>query len=158
MIIKPDIKLLADCPEHVPALAQLWYSELGQEWIPKSSVAKAVTVYNEHLNTDAMPLTYVAIINNEPIGMVSLRDNDGIRDDLTPWLGSLIVHPDYRSQGIGNMLIEVTKQRASEMGYTTLYLFALDRMIPNWYKKLGWHYIGMDKLYHHPVTVMEIEV
>lgn len=153
-----QIKLLANCPEHIPALAQLWMDELGAKWIPNASTERAIAVYKEHLNTNDLPMTFVMVDGNKPIGMVSLRDNDGIREDLTPWLGSLIVHPDYRRKGLGEMLINVTMQRCKAMGYKKLYLFALDPALPAWYKALGWKEIGEDKLYHHPVTAMEILV
>ena len=42
--------------------------------------------------------------------MCSLRGNDGIRPDLTPWLGSLVVHPDYQKQGVGRRLIDALSQ------------------------------------------------
>lgn len=153
-----EIELLAHHPEHVPALAKLWFNELGKQWIPNSSVERAEQTYQEHLNSEDLPLTLVAIDGNNPIAMVSLRDNDGIREDLTPWLGSLIVHPDYRRIGVGEKLIDLTKHLARSMGYEKLYLFALDPALPDWYQRLGWKKIGMDKLYHHPVTVMEIEL
>ena len=153
-----NIQLLADCKEHIPALSQLWFDELGQKWIPNASIERAQVVYQTHLNKDQLPLTWVAIYQDHPIGMVSLRSNDGIREGLMPWLGSLIIHPDYRRQKIGEKLIEVTKENAKKMGYQTLYLFALDLTIPTWYTKLGWESIGVDQLYHHPVTVMKINL
>lgn len=153
-----EIKLLVDCKEHIPLLAELWFNELGKQWIPNTSVERAKQTYETHTNRNKLPLTYVALDENKPIAMASLRDNDGIRDDLTPWLGSLIVHPDYRRQGIGEILIELTKQHAKRLGYKKLYLFALDPTIPTWYTKLDFKEIGTDKLYHHPVTVMEINL
>lgn len=158
MIINLEIKLLVQCPEHIPSLAQLWFDEIGRHWIPNASLEHAEKTYTAHMNSERLPLTLVAVLNGKPIGMASLRENDGIREDLTPWLGSLIVHPDYRRQGVGEELINLVKDRARQMGFEKLYLLALDPGIPEWYKRLGWTYIDTDKLYHHPVTVMEIEV
>jgi len=156
--MKIEVKLLADCPHYILPLATLWFNELGKQWIPEASVGRAIKTYEQHLNKHHLPLTFVAIQNEQPIAMVSLRENDGIRDDLTPWLGSLIVHPDYRQQGIGEKLIEVTKNQARDNGHQKLYLFALDPTIPNWYQALGWKFIAIDKFYHHPVTVMAYEL
>jgi predicted N-acetyltransferase YhbS len=158
--MKLDIKfkLLVDCPECIPELSQLWFNELGQHWIPNANIECACKTYQEHLNSEDLPLTLVAIHEEKPIAMSSLRKNDGIREDLTPWLGSLIVNPKLRSQGLGERLIKITKHSAKIMGYDTLYLLALDPSIPNWYARLGWKRIGVDKLYHHPVTVMSIPV
>jgi len=85
-----------------------------------------------------------------------LRENDGIRPDLTPWLGSLVVDPKYQRQGIGNMLIDTTLLKAKERGFKKLYLFAFDPTIPEYYKRLGWSQICMDEFKSHPVTVMEV--
>ena len=152
------IKLLAEQPEATPPLAQLWYDELGKQWIPNASVEKAQATYAAHVNRDIMPLTYVAFQQQQAVGMISLRDNDGIRPDLAPWIGSLIVAKAARRQGLGEKLIEVAKQHARQAGYDKLYLFALDPSLPAWYQRLGWQTIGMDKLYHHPVTVMETTI
>lgn len=151
-----NVKLLADCKEHIPALAKLWYDELGKKWVPKASVKSAIETYTEHCNRKETPLTLVAEYNGQPIGMVSLRDNDGIRPDLAPWLGSLIVHPDYRQMGFGELLVEKTLQQALKMGFTRLYLFVLDATLPEWYKQLGWMDVAKDHYHQHPVTVMEI--
>jgi predicted N-acetyltransferase YhbS len=153
-----DIKLLAQCPQQLKTLAELWYSELGQHWIPNASVERAEKTFQSHLNIDNLPLTFVALNENRAVGMCSLRENDGIREDLTPWLGSLIVAPSHRRQKIGEQLIDRIKQAAKQKGHALLYLFALDASIPTWYETLGWKKIGMDKLYHHPVTVMQIEL
>lgn len=160
MTLRPgiDIKLLADCPYCVPELARLWFSEIGERWIPNANVEKAKQKYIEHMNSDELPLTFVAIDKHQPIGMASLRANDGIRDDLTPWLGSVIVKPDYRQQGIATALIEKVKQQAQDMGFDKLYLFMLDHALLNWYKKIGWQVIGHDQLFEHPVIVMKIDL
>lgn len=157
-MINVDIKFLADCPECIPELSQLWFDEIGKQWIPHSTNKAAEENFESHRNRVRLPLTLVAIHNGKPIGMCSLRQDDGIGDDLTPWLASLIVHPHYRGQGLGETLIEHVKQQAMTFGFDKLYLFALDANIPSWYERLGWKYIGLDKLYHHPVTVMGIEL
>ena len=105
-----------------------------------------------------MPITFVALDGDLPVGMCSLRENDGIRPDLTPWLGSLVVDPKYQKQGIGKMLIDVTVLKAKELGFEKLYLFAFDPTIPEYYERLGWRKIGMDEFKSHPVTVMEVEL
>lgn len=153
-----EIKLLAECPQIIPALAELWFNELGKEWIPNASVEKAISTYQGHANAHDLPLTFVAFVLGKPVAMASLRVNDGIREDLTPWLGSVIVHPDYRKQKIGERLIEKVKSQAANLSYSKLYLLALDKTIPTWYQRLGWRPIGEDKLYHHTVAVMETDI
>jgi len=152
------IDLLKNYPEAIPQLAQIWHEVLGKVWVPDVPVSRVIERFYEHLNDNSLPLTFVAIENNTPVGMCSLRSNDGIRPDLEPWLGSLVVDPIHQKKGIGKKLIDVTKAKAKEMGYPKLYLFAFDPTVPDYYARLGWAHIGMDKFKGHSVTVMEIEL
>jgi len=92
---------------------------------------------------------------NTPILTVS---NDGIRPDLTPWLGSLVVDPKYQKQGIGRMLIDMTLLKAKELCFEKLYLFAFDPTIPEYYERLGWKKTCIDEFKSHLVTVMRREL
>lgn len=149
-----EIKMLAECQEYIPQLAVLWYEEISRHWVPNASIECAEQNLIKHLNLNLMPLTFVALYQEKPIGMVSLRENDGIRPDLTPWLGSLVVDPDYRRCKVGEKLIEVVKNQARIFGHDKLYLLAFDKTISSLYSKLGWVGIGGDQLFGHPVDVM----
>lgn len=153
---KIEIKFLTECKEEIPVLATLWYEQISKHWAPNASIERAKENLIKHANQDCMPLTLVALQNGKAVGMVSLRENDGIRSDLAPWLGSLVVDPDFRQQKIGKKLINAIKQQALNFGYKKLYLLAFDPTIPNWYAKLGWNHIGKDQLFGHDVVVMEI--
>jgi N-acetylglutamate synthase-like GNAT family acetyltransferase len=153
-----EIHLLTACQEHIPELANLWHEEISKHWVPSASVERAKENLIKHSNTDKMPMTFVAISEGKPIAMASLRENDGIQPDLVPWLGSLVVHPAYRNQKVGERLIETIKNQARHFSYARIYLLAFDFTIPDWYTKLGWQKIGMDQLFDHPVTVMGIDL
>jgi hypothetical protein len=45
-----EIKLLIDCQEHIPILAELWYEEISRHWAPNPSVEKAKQKFAEYLN------------------------------------------------------------------------------------------------------------
>ena len=100
----------------------------------------------------------MATDSEKPVGMCSLRENDGIRPDLTPWLGSLVVSPAYQKQGIAPLLSEATQQKAKDLGFKKIYLFAFDPTIPDFYSRLGWSVIGIDEFKGHTVTVMEFHL
>lgn len=153
-----EIQLLADYPHHIPQLAQLQYEEISKHWVPKASIATITQRLTEHVNKNKLPLTLVALQDDHPIGMASLRKTDGIQPDLLPWLGSLVVDPHYRGNNVGKKLIDAVKKQAIDFGYKTLYLLAFDRTIPDWYKKIGWESIGTDYLFNHPVSVMLINL
>ena len=150
------IELLKNHPNTIPALAHIWHEVLGKVWVPDVPVERVITRFADHLKDQALPITFIALDGNLPVGMCSLRENDGIRPDLNPWLGSLVVDPKYQKQGIGKMLIDVTALKAKELGFEKLYLFAFDPTIPEYYERLGWRKIGMDEFKSHPVTVMEV--
>ncbi len=126
--------------------------------MPDVSIERVKQRFVEHLNDESIPLTFIVLFNDKPVGMCSLRENDGIRPDLMPWLGSLVVDPDYQKQGIGKQLINATKEKAKQLGFKQLFLFAFDPTIPEYYQKLGWQKIGIDQFKGHPVTVMEINL
>lgn len=149
-----EIKLLTECREHIPQLAHLWFEEISKHWNPNASIKKAEQQLIEHSNNHTLPMAFVGILNEKPIGMACLRVNDGIKPGLTPWLGSLVVHSQYRGNKIGELLIDAVKTQAKALGHHILYLLSFDQTIPTWYAKLGWEMIGDDELFGHRVTVM----
>ncbi|MBL7479186.1 GNAT family N-acetyltransferase [Legionella bononiensis] len=151
-----SIDLIKNHPNSITRCAEIWYEVLGAKWVPDIPVERVIQRFSEHLNDDTLPLTIVALDVGKPVGMCSLRENDGIRQDLKPWLGSLVVDPAYQKQGIGTMLIEAIKNKARDLGFNNLYLFAFDPTIPDYYSRLGWTVIGMDEFKGYPVTVMKI--
>jgi len=80
-----EIKLLTDCQEHIPVLAELWYEEHAKRhWAPNPSIEKAKQKIVEHLNSNSVPMAFVALRDGEAIGMACLRETDGIRPGVAP--------------------------------------------------------------------------
>jgi predicted N-acetyltransferase YhbS len=158
MIQKYKIKLLTDCQEHIQILAKLWYEEISRHWVADASIEKAKQKLIVHLNNDKLPMAFVALYDDQPIGIACLRETDGIRPGVAPWLGSLVVRPEYRGQKVGEALINAVKDQARNFGHQILYLLAFDPTIPDWYARLGWRYIGDDELFGHRVSVMTISI
>lgn len=57
---------------------------------------------------------------------------------------------------IGKLLIDATVEKAKQLDFKKLYLFAFDPTAPSYYEKLGGKKIGTDVCKSHPVTVMEL--
>ena len=150
------IMRLVKCKQHIPYLARLRHEQLAKLWMPQATLEQAHEKLRTHATSEGLPVTFVALYHHEPVGMISLRHNDGIQPERMPWLGGLVVDPNYRQQKIGEQLIDFVKQEARVLGHQTLYLLAFDPTIPDWYATLGWTTIGHDQLLDHPVTVMEI--
>jgi N-acetylglutamate synthase-like GNAT family acetyltransferase len=151
------IRWLASCQHHIDDLAQIHFEGISKHWVPDASVEKSRQSLIRHAS-HSLPFTVVAEINDKAVGMASLRENDGLDTDQSPWLGSLVVDTLYQGKGIGSLLIDAIKQNASALGYHELYLLAFDPTISTWYTQLGWQIIGMNTLFNHPVTVMKITI
>lgn len=149
------IDLLKNHPQSIPTLARIWHEGLGKIWMPDFGIEEIEFLYYEELKQD-MPLTYIALHGDIPVGSCTVELNGGIRPDLGPWLGDLVVDPKYQKQGIGKMLVHVAVEKVKELGFARLYLFAFDPAIPDYYGRLGWVIIGMDEFKGHPVTMMEL--
>ena len=154
-MIKIEVDLLKNNPHAIPALANIWHEVLGKIWMPEIGIEEIESLYYEELQHD-MPLTYIALYDQIPVGSCTLELNGGIRPDLGPWLGDLVVDPKYQKQGVGKMLVDVAFNKAKALGFEKLYLFAFDSAVPKYYERLGWKRIGMDQFKSHPVTVMEL--
>lgn len=151
------IDYLKNHPNAIPALALIWHEVLGSVWIPDRKIETTEQNFRHHMNDESLPLTLIALDGDKPVGAVSLRENDGIRPDLVPWLGSLIVDKDYQRRGIGEKLVHALVKEAAKKKFNRLYLFALDAGLVPYYERLGFKNIGMDSYEGHSVTIMKIE-
>jgi GNAT superfamily N-acetyltransferase len=149
------IDLLKNHLASIPRCAEIWHEVLGKIWMPEIGIEEIESLYYEELNQN-MPLTYIALDGEIPVASCTLELNGGIRPDLGPWIGDLVVDPKYQKLGIGKMLVDATIEKAKELGFEKLYLFAFDPTIPEYYGRLGWKKISMDEFKRRPVTVMEV--
>ena len=131
-----DIVSLSDHQTYLPQVADWIYREFVE------NIRNDITL--DHIKTtlqkrqkDAIPLTYLGMIEGDCIGTVSLVGNDlKARPDLSPWLAALYVRPDCRGQGYAKQLIQKVIASASGMGYRSLYLRT--ETTAEYYKRLGW--------------------
>ena len=151
------IDLLKNHPYAIPALANIWHEVLGKIWMPEIGIKEIESMSYEELNGD-MPLTYIALDGDIPVGFCTLLLKDDIRPDLGPWIADLVIHPEYQKRGFGKILLGTTVEKAKELGFKKLYLFTFDPAIPEYYQRFGWKKIGMDEFKSHPVTLMDVEL
>ncbi len=132
-----EISLLANHPEFIETLAP-WVAEHWRLILTEETVESRAAKFRSHLNSDTLPIAWVAHEGTQVFGTAALRVHDlPGREDLTPWLGGVYVTPEFRRQGIGQALCSTVEQQAkSFFGISTLYLFTLDKQ--RWYGKLGW--------------------
>lgn len=151
------IELLKNHPQAIQQLAKIWYDVLGQKWMPEISIAEIAKGYYDELN-DVLPLAYIALDEGIPVGACSLKLNDGIRSDLSPWIADLVVDASYQKQGIGKQLMHATLEKAKDLGFEKVYLFTFDSNLSTYYQRIGCKEIGVDEFAGHAVTVMEYDL
>lgn len=151
------IDLLKNHPNVIPHLSKIWHQGLGKIWMPEIGIEEIETLYHEEMKLD-MPLTYVALDGDISVGSCTLQLTDDVRPDLGPWVESLVVDKKYQRQGIGKMLLDATVEKAKDLGFEKLYLFAFDPALQTYYQRFGWEKIGMAQFNSHSVTLMMISV
>lgn len=152
-----DIKIayLKDHPEKIPMLAKIWHEVLGSIWISNISIEQVEQGFYDELNYSSLPLTLVALKSTQVIGAVSLHEHDEIRTDLAPWLESLVVDKAYQNHGVGKLLVQEVKQKARDLHFKKLYLFAFELNLVTYYEQLRFQSIAIDRFKDRPVTIME---
>lgn len=97
--------------------------------------------YLAHILRDAKgfiaDLDYVAVYDGRIVGNIMYTNayilgDDGIRHEAISF-GPISVLPKFQNKGIGVRLIEYTKQKARELGYTAVLIYG----DPEYYKRTG---------------------
>lgn len=140
---------------HVPLLSQLWWSLLGRIWAPDVGTDVVESWMYSWKHEDQLPVGHVALAEGRPIGFCALQKTDGVRSELSPWLTDLCVDPAYQRHGVGRQLIHTTENKALELGFKKLYLFAFDVTLPEYYQRLGFSVIGLDSHRGSSIIIME---
>jgi len=146
------IGYLIDHPEYMPQLAQWlfeqWDAILGEK-TPKVRIRKL----KAHMNRDQLPIAWVAHANGQLLGTAALRAHDlEGHEDLTPWLGGVLVGSQFRRRGIGAALCANVEKVAQSRGIKTLYLFTLDKQ--EWYSRQGWTILAPCVWHEWPGDIM----
>lgn len=149
---------LKNSPEYFSQVA-LWHHQECERQGLKSTLELRRERLIKHIQSESIPKTFIATINNELVGCVSLVNyaygRDSVRAKITEtplWLSNLFVQPEYRNRGIGNQLIEKAKAYAQELKLTELWLTATE--FTDYYQKRGWEISRKTRLGGRQVNVM----
>lgn len=102
---------------------------------------EAVKCYLEHsLCKDRLPQTFVALIDNQPVGMyqISMSDDLETRPDIYPWLVNVYVDENFRNRGICKELMNTVSENAKKMNLRELFLYTKHIGL---YEKFGWEFV-----------------
>jgi GNAT superfamily N-acetyltransferase len=149
---KLSIEYLSEHEEFMPIVAA-W---LIDEWgflDPGYTVADAVTDFKTRFKPGGIPCTVIALMDGEITGTASLITDDmPERPDLTPWLASVYVAPEFRKKGIAGKMIERIINDAAALGVSRLYLYTFGET--SFYSKRGWSIMSEGVYHERPVTIM----
>ena len=125
-------------PQHIETVAGWIYQEFGKDE-PNRTLDYVINRL-ENRNLNKLPLSLIALINNECVGVVSIFDNDlKTMPELTPWLAGLYVKTNYRCKGIADKLINGVLQVCKDLNYNTAFLRT--EHASEYYKKHGWTFV-----------------
>ncbi len=146
---------LRKVPQHLETLAR-WHQKEWDYLNPNGSLSKRMLEMQNHLNSDFIPTTFVAL-NNELCGSAAIIEHDmSTRTELGPWLASVYVSPQFRKKGIGTKLVRHATKQAKDQGLSKLYLFTPDQ--ENFYYRLGWSFFEKTSYQNHNVTIMYVDL
>lgn len=155
------LDLLKNCPQVIPILAKWLY----EEWHPYDvslTQEKLIHSFKTRLNTDAIPITFVVLKDDQPIGIISLKKNTAPEfadfPERSIWMGSLQVIPEERNQGVGQELLKFSQIIARQFGYEKLYFYTSNPINVKWYLKRGAQVIEERPFRNHTITIMKISL
>ena len=121
MSLDVRIGYLADHPEALPALEQLFQSEWADYYGPAGpgNAHQDLVAYSNRVR---LPVGVVAFVGSEPCGVAALKaDSISTHNHLTPWIGGGMVAPKFRRHRIGARLASALEDVARDLGFATIY-------------------------------------
>ena len=133
-----QIVSLADRPHQAGALA----GAVREHWPAVEDVVLPVLAESLH-PADRLPLTFLLLDGEERLaGFYQLQEREIVtRQDLTPWISPLFVHPGHRGRGLGERLLWHARRTAGRLGFPAVYL-ATNHI--GYYERYGFREIGLD--------------
>lgn len=152
------IDYLVNHQRHIPTLAS-WLKAQDAEFFAAFSLSDIAREHFEsRLNTDSLPISYIALINDLPVGTIALLTSSvTTHTHLGPWLGALYVRPDHRHQGIGMRLVAQALKKARELGVGGVYA-GISSSAEDIYTREGWRVTERVLYCGQPMSIMRYEL
>lgn len=145
---------LTAAPEHIPTIAT-WHQAQWGYLNPGGTLESRIERMQRFLKGAAMPAMYICVDGKQLVGTAALVESDmDSHPELSPWLASVYVNPDYRKRGIGSALVKHVVSQARTQGFSPLYLFTPDQA--KFYRELGWQFIAQESYRGGEATLMKI--
>ncbi|WP_235039990.1 GNAT family N-acetyltransferase [Vreelandella profundi] len=128
-------RLSADDP-NIMTVAK-WTFEAWGHLHPGLTLEEAIELTQAECGSAGVPSIFVAMKGELPVGTASLiADDMSTRRELTPWLASVFVVPEWRSKGIASALVQRVEAEVLENDMEHFYLYTPDQQAL--YGRLAW--------------------
>ena len=133
----PDIVIrdFADFSHWVPTISGWFFSE-WREFYGDQTEDDVRQRISGWLERDRIPTALVAVIDDQVVGTVALKEREFEMHAASPWLAGLYVVPRYRRCGIGTKLLHAAENKARSLGMQKLYLYTPKAQ--RFYGTYGW--------------------
>ena len=99
-----------------------------------------VVDFFSNTHSTKLPITFIAILDNQCVGTVSVFENDyKKRPHYKPWLASLYVEQNFRNRKIGMQLIKALLKHLIVLGFREVYLKT--EGASEYHKNRGWTFV-----------------
>lgn len=150
------IRFLTNDEREISAVANWIYNEWGH-LIKGRTLETAHEKVRQSLSGADMPTTIICFIGEKPVGTAGIDTADmGTHPELTPWMVSVYVEPEYRKRGIGSALCKRIAEEFNRRGIETAYLFTPDQ--EKLYERLGWKVFLREEYRGEQVSIMRLDV
>ncbi len=155
------IKYLADCPDKIDEVADLWNKTLAHLWAGYCTFEERKEQLYKEAQVGKLPIGNVLFYEEDVIGFYRLiMVDDIIKDYNVLAFGSLCVREDFRGRGAGALMVNDGIQKARETGFGRLYLGTSDGSISKWYATFGFYSIRIrhfeDRYIHYMEKILRV--
>jgi GNAT superfamily N-acetyltransferase len=151
------IDYLANHRRHIQTLAS-WFKAENPDFFADSSLRDIEREHFEsRLNRDSLPVSFIALADNSAVGTIALLlESITTHSHLSPWLGALHVHPEFRHQGIGMALVSHGLKKAGELGFDGVYV-GISRAEERYISE-GWRLLERVIYCEKPLSILKYEL
>jgi GNAT superfamily N-acetyltransferase len=147
---------LANHLDRVPKIAAWHHAEWGH-LNPEFTLEARTERLRSRGTRSGIPAAIIALVGDDVAGSASLVEADmDSHPELTPWLASVYVAPEFRGRGIASALVGVIEDRAAAEGIETLWLWTPDQ--ERLYARLGWTTFAREPYRELEATIMRKEL
>lgn len=149
------IDYLKNHQQTIPTLAQWVYDE-WHSYDGSLTKEQCERAFLRRLNDDKLPIAFVALKDNAPVGVVSLKDKSDPELSEFPknslWLGSLIA----KVEGVDEELLKTVSAMGKRLKFEEMYFYLSNPDLVPWYVERGAEVVDKRSLRNHKVTILKM--